>query len=131
MSNPFDYINAINFGKDVMSGTDNDELAEKGFNPFLTNRQFSYFNDTVHIANEMNRFAHLDNKLQFDFYINIVRPRKRFTKWSKTEHHEDLEAVAQYYGYSYEKARQIIKVLTSDEIEEIKKQLEKGGVKKK
>ena len=60
--NPFDYVNAINAGKDIMTGTENDDLAEKGYNPFLTNRQFSYFQDTVHFANMMNQHAHLDNR---------------------------------------------------------------------
>ena len=58
------------------------------------------------LVNEMNVHNHLDHKLQFDFLINIVRPKKRFAKWSKTEHHDDLEAVVQYFGYSYEKAKQ-------------------------
>ncbi len=128
--NPFDYVTAINGGKNIMVNTENDELAEKGYNPYLTNRQFSYFPDTIEVANVMNRMAHLDNKLQFLFYINIVRPRKRFTKWSKTEHHADLEAVAEYFNYSYEKAKVAMDVLTDDDIKNIKKKLEKGGLKK-
>ena len=130
MMNPFDYVNAINANKDIMTGTENDELAEKGYNPFLTNRQCSYFQDTVHFAAAMNQSAHLDHKLQFDFLINIVRPKKRFAKWSKTEHHDDLEAVVQYFGYSYEKAKQVMDILSSQQIKDIKKKLEKGGLKK-
>ena len=128
--NTFSYVNAINSGKDIMTGTDNDALAEKGYNAFIVNRQFSYFPDTILVANEMNRNAHLDNKLQFSFLINMIRPRKRFTKWSKTEHHDDLEAVVQYFGYSYEKAKQVIDILSSQQIEQIKKKLERGGLKK-
>ena len=128
--NPFDYINAINSGKDIMSGTDNDALAEKGYNPFLTNRQLSYFEDTIHVANAMNMHSNLENELQFSFLINIVRPKKRFAKWAKTEHHDDLEAVVEYYGYSYEKAKQIMDILSSQQIKDIKTKLEKGGVKK-
>ena len=128
--NPFDYVNAINSGKDIMSGTDNDALAEKGYNPYITNRQLSYFQDTVHFANAMNMHAHADNRLQFDFLINTVRPKKRFAKWSKAEHHVDLEAVVEYFGYSYEKAKQVMGILSSQQIEQIKKKLEKGGVKK-
>ena len=127
--NPFDYVNAINAGKDIMTGTENDDLAEKGYNPFLTNRQFSYFQDTVHFANMMNQHAHLDHRLQFQFLINIVRPKKRFAKWSKTEHHDDLEAVVQYFGYSYEKAKQAAVVLSDEQINEIRKKLYKGGLK--
>ena len=127
--NPFDYVNAINSGEDIITGTDNDALAEKGYTPFLTNRQFSYFQDTVHMANAMNMNAHLDNKLQFQFLINIIRPRKRFAKWAKTEHHDDLEAVVQYFGYSYEKARMIMDILSAEDIKKIKARLEKGGLK--
>ena len=128
--NPFDYVNAINAGKNIMTGTDNDELAEKGYNPFLTNRQFSYFQDTVFIANEMNANAHIDSKLQFSFLINIIRPKKRFARWSKTEHHDDLECVVQYFNYNYEKAKQVMDILSSDDLEKIKRGLEKGGLKK-
>ena len=78
----------------------------------------------------MNQNAHIDHRLQFDFLINIVRPKKRFAKWSKTEHHDDLEAVVQYFGYSYEKAKQVMDILSSQQIKDVKKKLEKGGLKK-
>ena len=126
--NPFDYVNAINAGENIMTGTDNDELAERGYNPFLTNRQFSYFQDTVLIANEMNANGHLDSKLQFSFLINIIRPKKRFARWAKTEHHDDLECVVQYYNYSYEKAKQVMDILSSDDLDKIKRRLEIGGL---
>ena len=81
-TNPFEYLTAINdTKKDVMV----DDIAEKGYNAFMVNRGLSYFNDTVLFANEMNLNAHLDNRLQFDFLINIVRRRKRFSKWMKPE----------------------------------------------
>lgn len=128
--NPFDFVNALNAGKNIMEGTENDALAEKSYVPFITNRQFSYFPDTVHAANEMNCYAHLDNKLQFSFFLNTIRPRKRFTKWSKVEHHADLQAVADYFGYSYEKAKVAMDVLTDDDIKNIKNKLAKGGLKK-
>ena len=82
MSNPFDYVNSINSGKS-MFGTDNDELIEQKYTPYMVNRALSQFVDTVHSANEMNVNNHLDKKLQYDFLINIVRPRKRFKKWAK------------------------------------------------
>ena len=98
--NPFEYLNAINFTKqDIMI----DDIAEKGYNAFMVNRGLSYFNDTVVIANEMNINAHLDNRLQFDFLINIVRKRKRFSKWTKSHVSDDVEVIKQYYGYSNEK----------------------------
>jgi len=124
--NPFEYLNAINLTKhDIMI----DDLAEKGYNAFMVNRGLSYFNDTVVIANEMNINAHLDKRLQFDFLINMVRKRKRFSKWAKAQVSDDVEVIKQYYGYSNEKARQVSNLLTSEQINELKKKVYKGGRK--
>ena len=124
--NPFEYLNAINYTKqNVMV----DDLAEKSYNSFMVNRGLSYFSDTVLMANEMNRYHHIDNRLQFDFFINIVRKKKRFSKWNKPEIVSDVEVVKQYYGYSNEKARQVLTLLTSDQIDELKKKVYKGGRK--
>ena len=95
----------------------------------MINRGLSYFNDTVVIANEMNRYHHIDNRLQFDFYINIVRKRKRFSKWLKPETVSDVEVVKEYYGYSNDKSRQALSLLTSDQINELRKKVYKGGRK--
>ena len=127
-TSPFDYLNSINVTKkNMMRDTDNDALAEKDYNAFIVNRGLSYFQDTVTIANEMNIHHDLDHKLQYEFLINIVRPRKRFSKWYKKEEDGDLEAVKEYYGYSNEKAIQALTVLTRDNIITIKEKLEKGG----
>ena len=124
--NPFEYLNAINYTKkNIMI----DDLTEKTYNSFMVNRGLSYFADTVLMANEMNQYAHLDNRLQFDFFINIVRKKKRFSKWNKPETVSDVEVVKQYYGYSNEKARQVLTLLTSDQIDELKKKVYKGGRK--
>ena len=124
--NPFEYLNAINYTKqNVMV----DDLAEKSYNSFMVNRGLSYFSDTVLMANEMNRYHHIDNRLQFDFFINIVRKKKRFSKWNKPEIVSDVEVVKQYYGYSNEKSRQVLSLLTSDQIDELKKKVYKGGRK--
>ena len=124
--NPFEYANAINYTKkDIMI----DDIAEKSYNSFMINRQLSYFPDTVLAANEMNRNHHLDNRLQFDFFINIIRKRKRFSKWFKPEQISDLEVVKQYYGYSNEKARQVLTLLSTDNINELKNKVAKGGRK--
>jgi len=124
--NPFEYVNAINYTKkDIMT----DDITEKGYAPYMINRQLSYFPDTVLAANEMNRNHHLDNRLQFDFFINIVRKRKRFSKWHKPETVSDLEAVKKYYGYSNEKARQVLTLLNSDQINELKNKVMTGGRK--
>ena len=124
--NPFEYLNAINdTKKDIMV----DDIAEKGYNAFMVNRGLSYFNDTVLFANEMNMNAHLDNRLQFDFLINIIRRRKRFSKWMKPNTASDVEVVKEYYGYSNEKARQALTLLTPEQIKMIKKKVYKGGRK--
>ena len=92
--NPFDYLNAINDTKqNVIEDSDNPELAEKLYPPYLVNRGLSFFIDTVYLANEMNRHHHLENKMQFDFLINIVRKKKRFSKWFKAQPDEEVEAV--------------------------------------
>ena len=124
--NPFKFTDAINYTKqDIMI----DDITEKAYNPFLINRSLSYFPDTVLAANEMNRNHHIDNRLQFDFFINIIRKRKRFSKWFKTEQISDLEIVKEYYGYSNEKARQILTLLSTEQINELKTKVAKGGRK--
>ena len=124
--NPFEYANAINYTKrDIMV----DDIAEKAYLPYMINRQLSYFPDTVLAANEMNRHHHIDNRLQFDFFINIIRKRKRFSKWFKPEQISDLETIKQYYGYSNEKARQVLPLLSTEQINELKNKVAKGGRK--
>jgi len=124
--NPFEYCNAINYTKkDIMT----DDIAEKAYSPYMVNRQLSYFPDTVLAANEMNRNHHIDNRLQFDFFINIIRKRKRFSKWFKPELISDLDAVKKYYGYSNEKARQVLTLLSTEQINELKNKVARGGRK--
>jgi hypothetical protein len=122
--NPFEYVNAINFTKkDIMV----DDVAEKAYTPFLINRSLSYFNDTILFANEMNRHHHIDHRLQFDFFINIIRKKKRFSKWIKPQEIENLELIKEYYGYSNEKAKSVLSLLNNDQIEELKQRIYKGG----
>ena len=124
--NPFQFLNAINYTKkDLMVDPEN----EKHYNSFVINRSLSYFPDTVAIANEMNKYHHLDSRLQFSFLINIIRKRKRFSKWIKPEIEDDVEVVKKYYGYSNEKSRQILPLLTSQQIDIIRKKVSKGGRK--
>jgi len=123
--NPFDFVNSVNYTKvDIM----NDDV-EKSYLPFIINRQLSYFPDTVAVANEMNRYHQLDNKLQFHFLLNIIRKRKRFSKWAKPIEENDLEVVKEYYGYNNEKAHSVLSLLTPDQIATIKKKVYKGGRK--
>lgn len=125
--NPFEYVNAINTSKkDIMI----DDLAEKSYSGFTINRSLSYFNDTVLAANEMNKYHHLDKKLQFHFLINIIRKRKRFSKWDKPELVSDIEVVKEYYGYSNDKARQVLPLLSSSQIMNLREKVYKGGRRK-
>ena len=128
--NPFDFVNDINFGKkDIMTDSDNPELAEKTYNPFLTNRALSYFPDTIQFANMMNKNSHIDHLLQYSFLLNIIRKRKRFSKWFKKNDDDVLEMVIEYYGYSVNKAKEALKILTDDQLEKIKEKMTKGGMK--
>jgi hypothetical protein len=124
--NPFNYVNSINLSKKDIMQTPEDE---KAYNSFMVNRSLSYFADTAVIANEMNRYHQLDSRLQYQFLINMVRKRKRFSKWVKPEIENDLESVKEYYGYSNEKARQILPLLSPSQIKEIKDKVSKGGRK--
>lgn len=126
---PFDYINAVSDSKkNLMVGTENDELAEKGYNPFLTNKSLSYHVDSILYVNELNRYASLDNKLQFDYYLYGLPKKKRFSKWSKKAEDEDLEIVSQWYGCNYSKAAEILKIINKNTLDLIKQKLQKGGV---
>lgn len=130
MTKPFDYVNSISYTKkDLMTGTENDEQSESGYIPFLTNRALSNHLDTILYAQEMNMNHHLDNKLQYSYLLNTIRPSKRFSKWAKKEVNSDLDAVREYYGYSYDKAKAALQILTPDQLRIIKEKLEKGGVK--
>lgn len=123
---PFDYLNSINDTKKDLTQEDPDARL---YNSYIINRSLSYFPDTVAFANELNTRHHLDNKLQYHFLINIIRKRKRFSKWIKPDLVSDMEVVKQYYGYSNDKARQILQLLSPEQIEELKKKVSKGGRK--
>lgn len=124
--NPFDFVNAINQSKkDIMTGTENDELAEKGYVPFVINRALSYFPDTVMYANHMNIHHIVDNKLQFHYLLNSIRPGKRFSKWAKKDDSE-LQLVMQYYSYGIDKAKQVLPLLSEQQLSMIKTTLQSG-----
>ena len=124
-----DYLNSINYTKKSVMESD-DPAWEKNYPPYIVNKCMSHHMDTVMYANEMNMHSHLDKKLQYDFFINTVRSRKRFSPWDKKQKMNDLEVVKQYYGYSNEKARQALNILTPDQLNFIKNKLNKGGKKK-
>lgn len=128
MSNPFDYVNQILQGKKQLIV---DELSEKGYTPFLTNRSLSYHLDCILYANEMNQRHHLDHKMQNDFLLNTIRSRKRpFAKWVKTDKSEDLECVKQSFNLSDSKAKEALRLLSNEQIQQLKEQLQIGGLRK-
>ena len=121
-----DYLNAINHEKKNLMDTD-DEMWERKYPAFIVNKCIAPFPDTIHLVNEMNLHNHLDKKLQFDFLLNSIRTRKRFTPWMKASKQKNLEYVKEYYGYNNEKARSALKVLSDEQIKAIKDSLDKGG----
>lgn len=126
---PFDFINAINYSKeDLIGASDNPELAEKLYTPYVVNKGMSYFADTVLLCNEINMRPQTENKLQFDFFLNSIRKRKRFSKWYKKEQSNSLDTIVEYYGYSYEKAKQVLPLFTEDELKILKQKLFTGGI---
>jgi|TARA_R110002020_G_scaffold149887_1_gene326363 hypothetical protein len=122
-----DWLNSINFNKDDL--TEDDEHVIKSYPPFIVNKCLSGHIDTVLYANEMNRYHFLDKDMQYKFYLNILRKRKRFSPWVRKDQVSDLDIVKQYYGYSNEKARQVMRILSTEQINYIKQRLDIGGKK--
>ena len=122
-----DWLNSINQNKKNIM--DEDPSSIKEYAPYIINRCLSGHIDCLMYANEMNKFSSLDKKLQYDFFINIIRKKKRFSPWLKQEKIKDLEIVKSYYGYSNEKAKQALNILTKKQLDFIKSKLETGGTK--
>ena len=123
---PFTFLNEINFGKkDIIV----DDITEKQYNSFMVNRGLSYFKDTAVIANEMNINHHIDNRLQYDFLINMIRKKRRFSKWNKPQIIDDLDVIKEYYGYSNKQAKAVHHLLSSEQIGGLRKKVYKGGKK--
>ncbi len=121
-----DYLKAINVSKEPLLDSE-DQMWEKKFAPFIVNKCLAPFEDTVMLVNEINQLHHLDKKLQFDFLINSLRPRKRYTPWMKAKKLKNLEYVKEFYGYNNEKAKAALDILDDEQISAIKKKLNKGG----
>lgn len=122
---PFEFINSINYTKEDLVI---DDWSEKQYNSYVINRGLSFGPDTIIQANEMNSRPHLDKKLQYQFLINIIRPRKRYNKWLKADKIEAIEVIKTYYGYSTDKARQALSILNPEQIDKLKQKLKKGGL---
>ena len=125
---PFEFTKTINDTKH--NHMDEDPEVEKDYIPFLVNRSLGYFMDTIMYANEMNRFNSLDYKLQYDFLLNIIRPRKRYSKWLKKSKNDNIDLIKKFYGYSYTKAKDVVDILSEDQIEHIRSKLDTGGLRK-
>lgn len=104
---------------------------EKEYEPYITNRALSQHNDIILYVNEMNLYPHLDKKLQYDFFINTILAKKRpYQKWYKTTESSDITAIKEYFGFSSEKAKDVLRILSSDQIHKIKEVIDKTGVVK-
>ena len=124
---PFDYVASIIHKKNnMMKDTDNDELAEQTYVPYVVNKGLSYFVDTLMYANEMNTLSFLDNKLQYDYLLNSIRPKKRYAKWVKNDEDSDLEMIKIYFNYSTKKALQALSVLSQEEKATIREKITRG-----
>ena len=124
---PFDYLKAINETKEDVMLTPEDE---RKYSPFIVNRGLSFFMDTIFQVNELNRNYHLEARLQFDYLLNSVRKKKRYSKWLKPEKLQDLDVVKEYYGFGNEKARDALRILSEDQLAFIKDKLNQGGAEK-
>ena len=124
-----DYLNSINLNKNNLMDEDSDPAWKSKYPAYIINKCMSHHMDTVMYANEMNQYSFLDSKMQYDFYIHIVRPRRRFSPWGKKQKIDDLDLVKRYYGYSTDKAIQALRILSPNQIDYIKDKLNKGGKK--
>ena len=120
-----DWLNSINFNKDNL--IEEDPSVIKDYAPYIVNRCLSGHLDCIMFANEMNRYPNLDKDMQYKFYLNTLRKKKRFSPWLRKEKVTDLQSVKQYYGYSNEKASQALKILSKQQLDYIKQRLEVGG----
>ena len=122
-----DWLNSINFYKNDL--LEEDPSLIKDYAPYIINRCLSGNLDCIMFVNEMNKYPNLDKDLQYSFYLNTLRKKKRFSPWLRKDKVTDLQCVKQYYGYSNEKASQALKILSKQQLEFIKQRLEIGGTK--
>jgi len=122
-----DWLNSINQTKKNL--IDEDSSVEKDYPPYIINRCYSGHLDAIMFANEMNKYNFLPKKMQYDFFINTLRVKKRFSPWIRKDEIKDLDYVKRYYGYSNEKSKQILKILSKEQLNFIKSKFETGGSK--
>ncbi len=122
-----DWLNSINQTKKNL--IDEDPSIEKEYPTYIINRCYSGHLDAIMFANEMNIHHSLPKKMQYDFLLNTLRPKKRFSPWLRKDTIKDLDYVKRYYGYSNEKAKQALRILTKEQLAFIKSKFETGGTK--
>jgi hypothetical protein len=127
---PFDFVNSVSTTKKDLVRSNPDltpEQAEKQYNPFIVNRALSMWPDTILHANEMNRLPDMFKDAQYRYYLNVLRSSKRFSKWAKTEKNNDIEMLQVVYGCNRRVAKYYLKILTKEQLEEVRKSREIGG----
>ena len=122
--NPFDYVKSVSYEKEDIMLYEQDE---KSYSPYLTNRALSYHEDSIYFTNEMNTRFDTENRLQYLFFLNILRKRKRFSSWEKPEENEQVDIVSKYYDVSTSKAKEYFSLLTSEQIEVLNERMNIGG----
>ena len=122
-----DWLNSINFNKNNL--IEEDPEAISSYPPYIINRCLSGHLDTVLFANEMNKYSNLDKDMQYSFFLYTLRKRKRFSPWLKKEQVDDLDLVKKHYGYSNEKAKVAVSLLTKTQIENIRNKHDMGGLR--
>jgi hypothetical protein len=120
-----DWLNSINFNKENLIEEDTDAI--KSYPPFIVNKCLSGHLDAIMFANEMNKYHFLDKDMQYSFLLNSLRKKKRFSPWIRKEKIDDLDAIKQYYGYSNEKSKEALRILSKEQINFIKSKIDKGG----
>lgn len=129
--NPFDFVKSIQTSKkNLIRESVNPELAEKSYNPFIVNKSLSFYVDSIFFANEMNIHNKINNICQYEYYLNSVRSMKRPYTWFKHEKESNLNLVKEFYKVNDERALEYLKILTDDELNEIRKKILIGGVSK-
>ena len=122
-----EWLNSINNTKKNL--INEDPLLEKEYPPYIINRCFSGHIDSIMFANELNKYPNLSKKLQYDFFLNSLRKKKRFSPWLRKDQIKNLDLIKQYYGYSNEKAKQVLNILTKEQLSFMRDRLETGGKK--
>jgi hypothetical protein len=123
--NPFDFVKSVSYDKkDIMV----DDIEEKAYQPFLINKALSYHQDSVFFANEMNWRTHVDNRLQYLFFLNTLRKRQRFSTWSKPYISKKLDVIKKYYQISQKEAKEYVNLLSDKQLRELKKRMNYGGI---